>query len=46
MVKVVFGCMTFGEEGKEQSRVYKLEDCQAILDVMKKYNHLELDSAR
>jgi aflatoxin B1 aldehyde reductase len=46
MVKVVFGCMTFGQEGKEQARVYSLKDCQAILDVFKKHGHVELDTAR
>lgn len=45
-VKVVFGTMTFGREGAEQSRVFKKEDCQQILDIFKSHGHIELDSAR
>lgn len=29
--------MTFGEEGKEQSRVFTTEACQEILDVFKSH---------
>lgn len=46
MVKIVMGCMTFGQEGKEQSRVHSLDECQKILDVFKKHGHVELDTAR
>ncbi|CAO1633929.1 unnamed protein product [Sympodiomycopsis kandeliae] len=45
-IKVVFGTMTFGKEGTEQSRVFDLKDCQAILDAFKSHGHTELDSAR
>ncbi|CAO1634007.1 unnamed protein product [Parajaminaea phylloscopi] len=45
-VKVVFGTMTFGREGAEQARVFKPDDCQKILDVVKAHGHDELDTAR
>jgi len=45
-LNVVMGCMTFGDEGKGQVRVSKLEDIQAILDVFKKHGHKEIDTAR
>ncbi|CDZ96222.1 AKR7 [Phaffia rhodozyma] len=45
-VKVVFGCMTFGEEGAEQARVFTKEGAQEILDIFKSYGHVELDTAR
>jgi len=45
-IEVVFGCMTFGEEGKEQARVYDLPTCQKILDVFVAHGHNELDTAR
>ena len=35
-----------GREGEEQSRVFKLEDCQKILDIFKSHGHTELDTAR
>jgi len=38
--------MTFGGEGKEQSRVHDLDTCQKILDIVKKHGSHELDSAR
>jgi hypothetical protein len=34
--------MTFGEEGKEQARVHKLEDVNAILDVFQAHGHDEV----
>eukprot|EP00026_Physarum_polycephalum_P012412 Phypoly_transcript_12716.p1 GENE.Phypoly_transcript_12716~~Phypoly_transcript_12716.p1 ORF type:complete len:333 (+),score=58.42 Phypoly_transcript_12716:105-1103(+) len=45
-IEVVFGCMTFGEEGKEQSRIHDINTCQEVLDVFKKHGHNELDTAR
>ncbi|KAK0628371.1 keto reductase [Bombardia bombarda] len=45
-LKVVLGAMTFGKEGAEQARVHKLDDCSKILDVLQKYGHNEVDSAR
>ncbi|PWY96869.1 Aldo/keto reductase [Testicularia cyperi] len=45
-LKVVFGTMTFGEEGAEQSRVHDLKDCKAILDIVAAHGHTELDTAR
>lgn len=45
-VKVVFGAMTFGAEGREQSRVHDLTDCAKILDVFQAHGHDEIDTAR
>lgn len=45
-INIVFGCMTFGEEGKEQARIHDLKTCQQVLDVFKQYGHNELDTAR
>lgn len=38
--------MTFGEEGKMQSRLTTLDDVAAVLDVFQKYGHEEVDTAR
>ncbi|CAD6898161.1 unnamed protein product [Tilletia controversa] len=45
-VPIVFGSMTFGEEGREQARVHDLETCQKILDIVKKRGSKEIDTAR
>ncbi|KAK4543023.1 hypothetical protein LTR36_006021 [Oleoguttula mirabilis] len=45
-VNVVFGAMTFGKEGAEQSRVHDLDTCSGILDVFQKHGHNEVDTAR
>lgn len=45
-IRVVFGAMTFGKEGAEQSRVHDLETAKAILDVFQKHGHKEVDTAR
>ncbi|EMC97999.1 hypothetical protein BAUCODRAFT_410420 [Baudoinia panamericana UAMH 10762] len=45
-VNVVFGAMTFGKEGAEQSRVHDLPTAGAILDVFQKHGHSEIDTAR
>jgi aflatoxin B1 aldehyde reductase len=45
-VKVVFGAMTFGREGAEQTRVHTLDDCSAILDIFQAHGHNEIDTAR
>lgn len=45
-LKIVFGAMTLGREGAEQARVHDLKDCSAILDVLQKFGHNEIDSAR
>lgn len=45
-VNVVFGAMTFGKEGAEQSRVHDLKTASAILDVFQKHGHNEIDTAR
>ncbi|KAK5163294.1 hypothetical protein LTR04_002663 [Oleoguttula sp. CCFEE 6159] len=45
-LNVVFGAMTFGKKGAEQSRVYTLEGCSAILDIFQKHGHAEIDTAR
>lgn len=34
--------MTFGEEGKEQARVYDLETIGAILDIFQSHGHYEV----
>ena len=45
-VNVVFGAMTFGHAGGEQSRVHDLQTAGAILDVFQKHGHNEIDTAR
>ncbi|OAA60250.1 aflatoxin b1-aldehyde reductase [Niveomyces insectorum RCEF 264] len=45
-LKVVFGAMTLGREGVEQARVHSFDECNAILDVLQKHGHNEVDSAR
>ncbi|TVY85346.1 Aflatoxin B1 aldehyde reductase member [Lachnellula suecica] len=45
-VNVVFGAMTFGEEGTEQARVHDKADCAAILDIFQAHGHNEVDTAR
>lgn len=45
-VNVVFGAMTFGHKGGEQSRVHDLETAGAILDIFHKHGHKEVDTAR
>ncbi len=45
-LKVVFGAMTLGYEGAEQARVHDLKECAAILDVLQKHGHAEVDTAR
>lgn len=43
---VYLQCMTFGEEGEEQARVFTTKGVQDILDVFKAHGHHELDTAR
>lgn len=38
--------LTTAALGVEQARVHKLEDCADILDVLQKFGHNEVDSAR
>lgn len=45
-VNVVFGCMTIGASGQEQSRVHDLKNCQQILTIFHQHGHDELDTAR
>ena len=45
-VDVVFGAMTFGKPGVEQSRVHDIETARGILDVFQKHGHSEIDTAR
>jgi len=45
-VPLIFGCMTFGEEGKVSVRTSALPECQKILDVYFKHGGKELDAAR
>ncbi|KAF2867953.1 NADP-dependent oxidoreductase domain-containing protein [Massariosphaeria phaeospora] len=43
---VVFGAMTFGKEGQAQVRTSKLSDASAILDILQKHGHKEVDTSR
>lgn len=43
---IVFGAMTFGKPGVEQTRVHDLKDAAAMLGVFQKYGHKEVDTAR
>jgi hypothetical protein len=43
---VVLGAMTFGEEGKEQARVFDLESVRNIIDIFGSHGHREIDTAR
>ncbi|KAI9726675.1 MAG: hypothetical protein M1834_008940 [Cirrosporium novae-zelandiae] len=45
-LKIVFGAMTIGKPGVEQTRVHNLKDAAAILDIFQKYGHNEIDTAR
>ena len=45
-VNIVFGAMTIGKPGGEQTRVHSLEEASKILDVFQKYGHSEIDTAR
>ena len=45
-VNIVFGAMTIGKPGVEQTRVHTLEEARAILDVFQKFGHSEIDTAR
>ena len=45
-VNVVFGCMTIGKPGVEQTRVHTLSDAAAILDVFQKHGHNEVDTSQ
>lgn len=40
------GAASFGAEGTETARVYKVEDGQKILDVFQAHGHVEIDEAR
>lgn len=45
-VKIVFGAMTFGKAGVEQTRVHDIKDAAAIIDIFQKFGHDEIDTAR
>lgn len=45
-IKIVFGAMTIGKPGVEQTRVHTLEGAAALLDVFQQYGHSEVDTAR
>ncbi|KUJ11678.1 Aldo/keto reductase [Mollisia scopiformis] len=45
-LKVVLGAMVLGKEGAEIARVHDLKDCAALLDVLQKHGHNEVDTAR
>ncbi|EKG10894.1 Aldo/keto reductase [Macrophomina phaseolina MS6] len=45
-MKAVFGAMTIGIPGIEMTRVHTLEETSALLDILQKHGHNEVDSAR
>ncbi|KAI0697761.1 Aldo/keto reductase [Cytidiella melzeri] len=45
-LKVVLGCMLFGEEGKLGSRIHDIKTIEEILDTFQAHGHTELDTAR
>jgi aflatoxin B1 aldehyde reductase len=45
-MKVVLGAMTFGKPGAPGARVHTVPDVAAILDVLQKHGHVEVDTAR
>ncbi|KAJ7826706.1 Aldo/keto reductase [Mycena olivaceomarginata] len=45
-VNVVMGAMTFGDPGIDGARVDNVQDIEAILDVLVKHGHTEVDTAR
>ena len=45
-LNIIFGAMTFGKPGAEQTRVHSLPACSAILDVFQRHGHREIDTAR
>ncbi|EFX02012.1 aflatoxin b1-aldehyde reductase [Grosmannia clavigera kw1407] len=45
-LKIVFGAMTLGREGVEQTRVHSLQGAAAILDTFQKHGYNEVDTAR
>jgi len=45
-MKVVFGAMTIGKPGIEMTRVFTLEDTNALLSTFQSYGHNEVDTAR
>ncbi|KAK7733302.1 hypothetical protein SLS53_008199 [Cytospora paraplurivora] len=45
-LKIVFGAMTLGRQGKTPTRVHDLQDCVEILDVFQEHGHDEVDTAR
>jgi len=45
-LNIVFGAMTIGKAGIEQTRVHTLDEAAAILDVFQHHGHIEIDTAR
>ncbi|KAF7345566.1 Aflatoxin B1 aldehyde reductase member 3 [Mycena venus] len=45
-LNVIMGTMSFGEPGTEGARVDKVQDVEAILDLLLKHGHREVDTAR
>ncbi|KAK9323503.1 NADP-dependent oxidoreductase domain-containing protein [Lipomyces orientalis] len=43
---IVFGAMTIGRPGVEQTRVHDLRDAAALLDIFQRHGHNEVDTAR
>lgn len=43
---IVFGAMTIGKAGVEQTRVHTLDETAAILDVFQRHGHSEIDTSR
>ncbi|KAK5079787.1 hypothetical protein LTR70_007599 [Exophiala xenobiotica] len=45
-LNIVFGAMTIGKAGVEQTRVHTLGETAAILDVFQRHGHNEIDTSR
>jgi len=43
---ILFGAMTLGKAGVEQTRVHDLKDASALLDLFQQHGHNQIDTAR
>ncbi|KAI0173731.1 NADP-dependent oxidoreductase domain-containing protein [Pestalotiopsis sp. NC0098] len=43
---IVFGAMTIGKPGVEQTRIHSLDQASEVLDLFQEYGHSEIDTAR
>ncbi|KAJ6580795.1 Aldo/keto reductase [Mycena capillaripes] len=46
LLNIVMGAMAIGEPGSEGARVDNVQDIEAVLDLLLKYGHHEVDTAR